>query len=219
MMTTTIRLFLINFDVGPTLYKCYTNVLWSLGWLYVWLSVFVALCFQVIKMLVLVIVLFALCWGPMLVDNVLTAFSVTRRQSQGHLRYLRLTFSLLAYFNSCVNPVVYAFMSKNFRQSFAGAVPCCWWCFRDRTERASSFTTRNSTVSLTHTACTPNHKYYEADGYTSTEVHAVDQVSPAVRGSVKPPGPACPSYRRKLLSEQHHADSTEDRDTDTETAL
>ncbi len=27
-------------------------------------------------------------------------------------------FALMSYFNSCVNPIVYAFMSKNFRDSF-----------------------------------------------------------------------------------------------------
>ncbi len=34
---------------------------------------------------------------------------------------MRMTFAAMAYTQSCLNPVVYAFMSKNFRQSFTAA--------------------------------------------------------------------------------------------------
>ena len=76
-------------------------------------------------MLVSIIVLFALCWGPSLIDNVLIAFHKVDRLNYGHLKYIRMAFALMSYFNSCVNPIVYAFMSKNFRQSFKHALcPC-----------------------------------------------------------------------------------------------
>ena len=66
-------------------------------------------------MLVAIIILFTLCWGPLLIDNVLAAFGVVEKLNYGHLKPMRQAFSLMAYANSCVNPVVYAFMSKNFR--------------------------------------------------------------------------------------------------------
>jgi hypothetical protein len=81
--------------------------------------------FQVIKMLVLVIILFALCWGPLLIDNVLVAFGVLEYLNYGYLKYMRQAFSLMAYANSCVNPIVYAFMSRNFRESFVNSLCAC----------------------------------------------------------------------------------------------
>ena len=69
-------------------------------------------------MLITIIALFALCWGPLLIDNVLIAFEVLDRLHYGHLKPMRQAFSLMAYANSCLNPIVYAFMSKNFRSSF-----------------------------------------------------------------------------------------------------
>ena len=73
---------------------------------------------QVIKMLVLIIVLFTIAWGPFLIDSVLISFGVVDKLHLGHLRPMRMVFALLAYSNSCINPIVYAFMSKNFRQCF-----------------------------------------------------------------------------------------------------
>ena len=76
-------------------------------------------------MLVLVIILFALCWGPLLIDNVLVAFGILDKYHYGYLKYMRQAFSLMAYANSCVNPIVYAFMSRNFRDSFINSLCSC----------------------------------------------------------------------------------------------
>ncbi|ELU04735.1 hypothetical protein CAPTEDRAFT_22840, partial [Capitella teleta] len=73
---------------------------------------------QVIKMVLAIILLFVLCWGPLLTDNVLTSFGVLSELHYGHLKPIRQAFSIMAYSNSCINPIVYAFMSKNFRSSF-----------------------------------------------------------------------------------------------------
>lgn len=40
-------------------------------------------------MLVIVIVLFAVCWGPSLIDNVLVAFGKVDRLHYGHLKPMR----------------------------------------------------------------------------------------------------------------------------------
>jgi len=75
-------------------------------------------------MLLAIVLLFALCWSPTLVDNVLIEFGVVDRYHHGYsyhhgyLRYARQAFALMSYANSCVNPVVYAFMSRNFRAGF-----------------------------------------------------------------------------------------------------
>uniref|UniRef100_A0A1Y1LPF2 G-protein coupled receptors family 1 profile domain-containing protein n=1 Tax=Photinus pyralis TaxID=7054 RepID=A0A1Y1LPF2_PHOPY len=54
---------------------------------------------QVVYMLVAVVVLFAICWGPLLIDNVLTAYNVLPKQRTGYLKYMGTTFHLMAYFN------------------------------------------------------------------------------------------------------------------------
>ncbi|KMQ96508.1 pyroglutamylated rfamide peptide receptor-like protein [Lasius niger] len=60
------------------------------------------LCQQVVKMLVAVVVLFAICWGPMLIDNVLTAYGYLPRIKGGTHKHLNTVFQLMAYFNRYV---------------------------------------------------------------------------------------------------------------------
>ena len=74
--------------------------------------------FQVIKMLVAIMVLFAICWGPLLIENVISASGVTDTLNYAHMKHIRQALYLMAYSNSCVNPIVYAFMSRNFRKCF-----------------------------------------------------------------------------------------------------
>ncbi|XP_070194636.1 QRFP-like peptide receptor [Littorina saxatilis] len=80
---------------------------------------------QVVAMLVAVLLLFALCWGPILINNVLTAWGHLHQLHYGYLKPMRQAFFLLSYFNSCINPLVYAFFSRNFRQSFKMAICAC----------------------------------------------------------------------------------------------
>uniref|UniRef100_A0A1B6HDW7 G-protein coupled receptors family 1 profile domain-containing protein n=3 Tax=Homalodisca TaxID=139475 RepID=A0A1B6HDW7_9HEMI len=76
-------------------------------------------------MLVLIVVVFVVCWAPILILDVLTAFQVLEEYSTGFLKHVRTTFHLMSYFNSCVNPIIYGFMSKNFRESFQKALSRC----------------------------------------------------------------------------------------------
>ncbi|KAM7287503.1 QRFP-like peptide receptor [Ixodes scapularis] len=80
---------------------------------------------QVIKMLILVVALFVICWAPILILNVLTAFGGVKTLNYSYLKPLRTTFHLMSYLNSCVNPLVYGFMSKSFRGSFRDALLGC----------------------------------------------------------------------------------------------
>lgn len=81
--------------------------------------------FQVVMMLMIVVILFAFCWTPVLVNNVLVAFGHTDYLNMGYLKPLRMIFHLMSYANSCVNPFVYAFMSKNFRDGFKQSILAC----------------------------------------------------------------------------------------------
>lgn len=103
-------------------------------------------------MLVIVIILFALCWGPTLIDNVLVSFEMVDRFHYGHLKHIRQAFVLMSYFNSCVNPIVYAFMSKNFRESFKHAIFSCLhgrtFNINQKKNRQVSFQTRTSSITF-----------------------------------------------------------------------
>lgn len=76
-------------------------------------------------MLVAIVALFGVCWAPGLVDNVLVSFGFLDRLHYGLLKYLRQAFACMSYGNSCVNPIVYALMSKNFRNGFKSALCAC----------------------------------------------------------------------------------------------
>ncbi|XP_054714774.1 QRFP-like peptide receptor [Uloborus diversus] len=102
---------------------------------------------QVIKMLVAVVVLFILCWAPILITNLLTAFDVLDRLNYGYLKPMRTAFHLMSYFNSCINPCVYGFLSVNFRNSFKAALLTCICGKRQKIREESRFS-RTGTTSV-----------------------------------------------------------------------
>ena len=76
-------------------------------------------------MLVAIIVIFVICWAPITINNLLVAFKVLPPLHFGFFKYMREAFHIMSYANSCVNPVVYGFMSKNFRQTFKRSLCSC----------------------------------------------------------------------------------------------
>ncbi|XP_060077363.1 allatostatin-A receptor-like [Ylistrum balloti] len=99
---------------------------------------------QVIIMLIVVVLLFAVCWGPILVNNVLVSFGVLDGFHIYYLKPMRLAFHLMSYANSCVNPIVYGFMSKNFRESFKKALSSC--CKGKRKSRLAILDTTRTSI-------------------------------------------------------------------------
>jgi len=73
---------------------------------------------KIIPMLLMVVCVFIVCWSPILIFNVLQSFDVIPTQLFDEYKHVKTSFSLLAYFNSCLNPIIYGFMSATFRQSF-----------------------------------------------------------------------------------------------------
>ena len=121
---------------------------------------------QVIKMLVAVIAIFVICWAPILVSNVLTAFQVLENLNYGYLKPMRQAFYLLAYVNSCVNPLIYGFMSRHFRQTFLHAI-CT--CVKGREYTRSMFLQRqNSCVTRS------SHIGYNSKAGSDLELTAMD---------------------------------------------
>ncbi|XP_062556342.1 allatostatin-A receptor isoform X3 [Armigeres subalbatus] len=77
---------------------------------------------RVTRMVVVVVLAFAICWCPIQVILVLKSFNVYEVTHASII--IQIVAHVLAYTNSCINPVLYAFLSDNFRKAFRKVV----WC-------------------------------------------------------------------------------------------
>ncbi|KAL8621663.1 hypothetical protein ACOMHN_024634 [Nucella lapillus] len=108
------------------------------------------------KMLIAIVVVFAICYLPVHLMNVLRYFQVL--QLDGNAAVVQALIShWLPYFNSALNPVIYNFMSAKFRKEFKVACFCCFYCgfrhrpFRRREQHTFTMTFSHSNYSNCHT--------------------------------------------------------------------
>ncbi|XP_041643533.1 KISS1 receptor b isoform X1 [Cheilinus undulatus] len=74
---------------------------------------------RVSRMVVVMVVLFLICWGPIQICILLQAFGF-----RSYILYkLKIWGHCMSYSNSSINPLVYAFMGNNFRKAFKHAFP------------------------------------------------------------------------------------------------
>lgn len=79
---------------------------------------------RVIRMLIVIVVMFFVCWLPIFVANTWRAFdhdTALRILSGTPISFIHL----LSYTSACVNPFIYCFMNKRFRKAFAATFACC----------------------------------------------------------------------------------------------
>ncbi|XP_009900880.2 galanin receptor type 3 [Dryobates pubescens] len=86
---------------------------------------------KVTKMIVAVAILFCLCWLPHHV--VILCFWFGRFPFNRATYACRLASHCLSYANSCLNPIVYALISKHFRKRFKQVFTCLF--FQNKTRR------------------------------------------------------------------------------------
>ncbi|GFS05307.1 G-protein coupled receptor [Elysia marginata] len=112
---------------------------------------------RVTRMVVIVEVIFAICWMPIQIILVLVAFEKYPRTEARVV--VMFAANCLAYMNSCVNPILYAFLSENFRRSFRRFLCCNTGSRRMEYERTNArFTvTENNATKMT---CVNNSKMY-----------------------------------------------------------
>ncbi|EDW86475.2 uncharacterized protein Dwil_GK14796 [Drosophila willistoni] len=96
---------------------------------------------RVTRMVVVVVLAFAICWLPIHVILVMKALNL---YGGSHLSVIiQIISHVLAYTNSCINPILYAFLSDNFRKAFRKVV----WCGPPpiMTNQQTTKTTRTAT--------------------------------------------------------------------------
>ncbi|XP_013403733.1 thyrotropin-releasing hormone receptor-like [Lingula anatina] len=95
---------------------------------------------QVLKMLIVVVVLFALLWLPYRALVVYNSVAAVRFDSIWFLMFCRHLISV----NSAINPIIYNIMSTKFREAFRKACIACYGCCAPNT---------TGTTLLQHTTC------------------------------------------------------------------
>ncbi|XP_069947155.1 somatostatin receptor type 2 [Cherax quadricarinatus] len=94
---------------------------------------------KVTKMVLTVITVYVMCWLPYWVLQLVLIFSPPREGQSPFMVILFLISSCLSYINSAINPILYAFLSDNFKKSFLKACTCA-----ARKDVNSSLTVENS---------------------------------------------------------------------------
>lgn len=109
-------------------------------------------CFQVIKMLICVVMLFLLCWGPRFIMELLMKMQFSWLYYE-HVYVIRIILFLLPMVHAILNPVVYFIMSRNFRTSVV--TKCAKCCKKSRNlgsfedlamKNHNNHTTKNTTI-------------------------------------------------------------------------
>lgn len=99
---------------------------------------------RVIRMLVVIVAMFFLCWLPIFAANTWRAFAP--RAAQRALSGTPISFiHLLSYTSACANPLIYCFMNRRFRSAFLGT---CAGCRRACPRRAPDEDVANANASL-----------------------------------------------------------------------
>ncbi|XP_072541285.1 cholecystokinin receptor isoform X2 [Salminus brasiliensis] len=79
---------------------------------------------RVIRMLIVIVTMFFICWMPLYSANTWRAFhpaSAHRLLSGAPISFIHL----LSYTSACVNPIIYCFMNKRFRMALLTTFSCC----------------------------------------------------------------------------------------------
>ena len=79
---------------------------------------------KVTKMVLTVIAVYVFCYTPYWVLQVSLIFSSPGQHQSSFKKYCFLISSALTYMNSAINPILYAFLSDNFKKSFMKACVC-----------------------------------------------------------------------------------------------
>lgn len=116
---------------------------------------------RVTRMVIIVVVIFALCWLPIQIILFWQKLGFYPQTITNVI--IMMAANCLAYMNSCVNPILYAFLSGNFRRSFRKFLCCSESARRLEYERTNiRFTVTEKETNVTKSTCVNNSKTYTA---------------------------------------------------------
>ncbi|XP_063990471.1 tachykinin-like peptides receptor 99D isoform X2 [Diachasmimorpha longicaudata] len=79
---------------------------------------------RVVKMMIVVVVIFAVCWLPFHVYFIVTSY-LPEITNEPYIQEVFLAIYWLAMSNSMYNPIIYCWMNSRFRRGFAQFFSCC----------------------------------------------------------------------------------------------
>ena len=77
---------------------------------------------RIIRMLVVIVALFTICWFPFFTCQIYLLFYTGPAFHKVSFRITMAFFQLFGYSNSCINPIVYCLLSESFRQHFVKTI-------------------------------------------------------------------------------------------------
>ncbi|GBL91146.1 Tachykinin-like peptides receptor 99D [Araneus ventricosus] len=101
---------------------------------------------QIVKMMIVVVVIFAVCWLPYHV-YFLVAHHLPHILNETFVQPTYLIIYWLAMSNACYNPFIYCWMNSRFRQGFKSVFRCCKW----KEEKINPLEQRKFTAARTNT--------------------------------------------------------------------
>ena len=75
------------------------------------------------KVIISVVLVFAVSWLPFHVNILVGLYG--RPPLGAYYEAFRVLWDCMAYGNSCINPIIYNYVSSDFRRSFRD-IMCCW---------------------------------------------------------------------------------------------
>lgn len=78
---------------------------------------------KVTRLVLTVVTVYVLCWLPYWVSQVSLIFTPPKASQSPYIVAIFLLAGCLGYSNSAVNPILYAFLSDNFKKSFMKVSP------------------------------------------------------------------------------------------------
>ena len=115
---------------------------------------------KVTRLVIVIVVVFLVCWLPSHVVWLWTNYQRDTWQHTYLFYYLRISAHVLSYANSAMNPIIYAFLSKNFRRGFQRALLC-------KTRQLEMQSRRSSHVSMASSTRYASHKDRQLVPFTS----------------------------------------------------
>lgn len=81
---------------------------------------------KVLRMLIIVVVTFALCWLPSHIMHLMGYFFTGTFNALLAIRHAETSFYFLSHANSAINPCLYIFLNQRFNREFKNILRCCF---------------------------------------------------------------------------------------------